>query len=113
MPSSAAIFRIGLSLAAWAISMSEGTGRTSLSLVGTKGITAFLPSEDREAPAFLTRGFFDITFFLGKAFLIFDFVAIFAPSVGILPTLSKTSRILTIALFPSFLCIVSQGWPVN
>ena len=77
---------MGLSLPACAISISEGTGRRSLSLVGTNGTTAFLPLEDKEAPTFLTTGFFAITF-LGEAFLIFDFpigdfvVAIFAPSV--------------------------------
>src|SRR5688500_9915030 len=86
MPSSAAICRIGLSLPACAISMSDGTGRRSLSLVGTNGTIAFLPLDDKEAPAFLTRGFFGITF-LGEAFPVFDFpigdflVAMFAPSI--------------------------------
>src|SRR5215208_2553151 len=86
MPSSAAIWRIGLSFPACAISISEGTGRRSFSLVATNGTTAFLPLVDREAPAFLMRGFFAITF-LCATFLVFDFpigdfvVAIFAPSV--------------------------------
>src|SRR5688572_5789937 len=66
--------------------MSDGTGRRSLSLVGTNGTIAFLPLDDKEAPAFLTRGFFGITF-LGDALPVFDFrigdflVAMFARSV--------------------------------
>src|SRR5215207_4401670 len=85
MPSSAAIWRIGLSLPACAISISEGTGRRSFSLVATNGITAFLPLVDKEAPDFLMRGFFAIRF-LRDTFLVFDFpigdfVAIFAPFV--------------------------------
>src|SRR5215216_6317121 len=73
MPSSAAIWRIGLSLPACAISMSEGTGRRSFSLVGVNETAAFLPFEDNEAPSFLPRGFFAVAFFWGEVFLAFDF----------------------------------------
>src|SRR5215216_3875278 len=73
MPSSAAIWRIGLSLPACAISISDGTGRRSFSLVGVNETAAFLPFEDNEDLTFLTRGFFAVTFFWGEAFLMFDF----------------------------------------
>src|SRR5687768_13206486 len=90
MPSSDAIWRIGLSFPACAISISEGTGRRSLSLVGTKG--TFFPLVDSVVPAFLPTGFFRGTIFFETALVLFvlaivsplhrNYVVIHVPSVS-------------------------------
>src|SRR5688500_7058905 len=74
MPSSAAICRIGLSFPACAISISEGTGRRSLSLVGEN--RTFFPLVDKVVPTFLLTGFFRRTFFFDIDLL---FVTIVSP----------------------------------
>src|SRR5512142_2631335 len=57
MPSSSAIWRMGFSLASWAISISEGTGRRSLSLLGTKPRKVFV------ATSFLIDALWETAFF--------------------------------------------------
>src|SRR5512134_1994705 len=88
MPNSCAICRMGLSFPAWAISISEGTGRTSFNLVGAKGKMTFLPFEDMDAPP-LTGAFFSIVFFFGESFLLLDLVAIFSPFWRVQGSLSR------------------------
>jgi hypothetical protein len=67
--------------------MSDGTGRKSLSRVGVKGRTAFVPFVDNVAPTFLVDGFFTRTFFFNEALLFFDFfeVALVVAIVSPLP----------------------------
>src|SRR5215211_16333 len=67
---------MGLTFASCAISMSDGTGLRSFSLVGTK--VAFLPLLEA-ATAFFMVDFFTTIFFFGKAFLTFDLVAMCSP----------------------------------
>ncbi len=101
---------MGLSFPACAISISEGTGRSSFILVGVNG--NFFPLVDKTDPtlatAFLTRPFFWGTALLVLDFLTDDFVvAIVSPLQRNSARLSKTLCFSAIAFRPLFLRVVS------
>src|SRR5271157_74310 len=90
MPSSSATCVIGFSLASCAISISEGTGRRNLSLVGANLRTTFLFTAAFFTAALFFTGFFALTL-----------VGIFAPLCS--PALlSKIFFVLTIAVHHCF-----------
>jgi hypothetical protein len=92
---------MGLIFASWAISISEGTGRRSFSFVAMN--PGFLPLVRAETTVRLAGVFFATTFYLGRAFLTYDLVAIeISFDMVLLLTITTMNDDARLSSFPIF-----------